>query len=116
MKLSLNNLFVATFVAAFCVSAPDMFADTKKWIELRNTTSTAITNVFFSEIWSRDWGGDALEGTIGQGATKTVAVLSAACMIDMQVRYVNDVRHDLRFDICRAELVDATSAGLNVTR
>ena len=116
MKHSLKNLFIAALAAPCCISAPAAFADTGKVIELHNTTSTAIVNVFFSETWSTNWSQDVLEGTIGKDATKIVGVKSGACVIDMRVRYANDVRHDLRFDICRAEHVDATPTGLNVIR
>jgi len=114
MKRSSKNLFVTALAAVFYVNAPVALADTEKWIELHNMTGSVITNVFFAEIWSTKWSRDALEGTIRQNRTKIVRIMSGACMIDMRVRYANDARHDLRFDICRAEHVDAMPTGLNV--
>lgn len=116
MKHSLKNLFVAALAVPCYMSAPAALANTEKRIELHNTTGTVIVNVFFSETWSTNWSPDVLEGTIGQDTIKIVRVMSGACLIDMRVRYANDVRHDLRFDICRAEHVDATPTGLNVIR
>ena len=116
MKHFPKNLFVVSLAAAFYVSAPAARADTEKWIELHNRTSSVIMNVYFGETWSTSFSRDALEGVIGQDATKVVRILSGACMVDMRVRYANNARHDLRLDICQAEHVDAMPTGLNVAR
>jgi hypothetical protein len=37
-------------------------------------------------------------------------------MIDTRVRYVNNAAHELRFNICTAEHIDAMPDGLNIVR
>lgn len=112
----LKKLLAAVLFTSLASVSHVAFANTEKWIELHNRTGTTILNVFFSEIWSQSWSADALEGLIMANETKVVRIRSGACMIDMRVRYANNAQHELRFDICRAEHIDAMSDGLNVAR
>lgn len=114
--MNLKKLLTAALLAGL-VGIPSLaFAQSEKWIELHNKTGTTILHVYFSETYSDAWSRDALEGILEEEEMKTVRIRSHACMIDMRVRYANNARHELRFNICTAEHIDALPKGLVVVR
>lgn len=91
-------------------------AQSTKWIDIHNKTSSTIKYVYFSEPTSRaSWGSDFLGvDHIYPDQKYRFNVRSQVCMIDLKVVSTTGASQTLRFNICSAQHIDIEPNGLVV--